>query len=101
MLKEFLEGSDDMKSTKHYTYMLKCNDGSIYSGYAVDPIKREQVHNSGKGAKYTRARLPVKLVYFEEFDNKSDALKREIELKKLNHIQKEKLIEKYNKKYIN
>ena len=82
-----------MKATKHYAYMLKCNDGSIYSGYAVDPIKREQVHNNGKGAKYTRARLPVKLVYFEEFDNKSDALKREREFKKLSHVKKLKIIE--------
>lgn len=86
-----------MKSTKHYAYMLKCKDNSIYSGYAVDPIKREQVHNSGKGAKYTRARLPVKLVYFEEFDNKSDALKRERELKKLSHIKKLKIIEENQK----
>ena len=55
-----------MKSAKHFAYMVRCNDGTIYSGYAVDPYKREEVHNSGKGAKYTRNRLPVKLVYFEE-----------------------------------
>ena len=83
-----------MKSAKHYAYMLRCNDNSIYSGYAVDPIKREKVHNSGKGAKYTRARLPVKLVYYEEFNNKSEALKREREFKKFTHIQKEKIIER-------
>ena len=84
-----------MKSEKHFAYMVRCNDGTIYSGYAVDPYKREEVHNSGKGAKYTRARLPVKLVYFEEFSDKKEALKREIELKKYSHSQKEELINKF------
>ena len=51
--------------------MLRCSDGSIYSGYTTDPHRREKVHNIGKGAKYTRTRLPIKLVYFEKFDNKS------------------------------
>lgn len=63
--------------SKHYAYMLRCNDNSIYSGYTNDLEKRLEVHNSGKGAKYTRARLPVKLEYFEEFDDKKEALKRE------------------------
>ena len=81
-----------MKSDKHYAYMVRCSDGSIYSGYAVDPYKREQVHNAGKGAKYTRTRLPVKLLYFEEFDNKQDAMKREYAFKQYNHTEKEKLI---------
>ena len=85
-----------MKSNKHYAYMLRCNDNSIYSGYAIDPIKRVKVHNSGKGAKYTRAHLPVELVYYEEFENKSDALRRERELKKYTHLEKEKIIEEYN-----
>ena len=84
-----------MKSSKHYAYMLRCKDNTIYSGYAVDPYKREEVHNSGKGAKYTRARLPVKLVYFEEFSDKREALRREIELKKYSRIQKEELIKKF------
>lgn len=53
-----------MKVEKHYAYMVRCKDNTIYSGYAVNPYKREEVHNSGKGAKYTRARLPVRLVYF-------------------------------------
>ena len=86
-----------MKSEKHYAYMLRCKDNSIYSGYAVDPFKREIVHNIGKGAKYTRARLPVKLVYFEEFDNKSDALKREIEFKKFSHGKKEEMIRNWKR----
>ena len=74
---------------KHYAYMLRCADNTIYSGYAVDPEKRLAVHNSGKGAKYTRARRPV---YFEEFETKSEALHREIEFKKLSRKEKEKLI---------
>lgn len=80
--------------------MVRCKDNSIYSGYAVDPHKREEVHNSGKGAKYTRARLPVKLVYFEEFEDKKEALRREREFKKYSHIEKENIIKgfKINKK---
>lgn len=79
---------------KHYAYMLRCSDNTIYSGYTINLNKRLQVHNSGKGAKYTRARLPVKLAYYEEFENKSDALHRENEFKKLSKSQKENLIEK-------
>ncbi|MBR2744123.1 MAG: GIY-YIG nuclease family protein [Clostridia bacterium] len=63
----------------NYVYMVRCADNTIYSGYAVDPEKRVEVHNSGKGAKYTRARLPVKLVYYEEFETKREALQREIQ----------------------
>jgi putative endonuclease len=75
--------------------MLRCADNTIYSGYAVDPIARLEKHNSGKGAKYTRARRPVKLVYFEKFENKGDALRREIEFKKLSRAEKEKMIENF------
>ena len=85
-----------MKSEKHFAYMVRCKDDTIYSGYAVDPYKREEVHNSGKGAKYTRTRLPVKLVYFEEFDNKKDAMKREYAFKQYSHSEKEEIIKKYN-----
>ena len=74
--------------------MVRCCDNSIYSGYAVNPFKRVKVHNSGKGAKYTRSRLPVELVYFEEFDTKSQALKREYEFKKYTHSQKVEIIKK-------
>lgn len=79
----------------HYTYMLRCADNTIYSGYAVDPIARLETHNSGKGAKYTRARRPVKLVYYEKFETKGDALRREIEFKKLSRAEKEKMIENF------
>ena len=77
--------------------MLRCSDGSIYSGYTTDLNRREKVHNSGKGAKYTRTRLPVKLVYFEEFDNKIDAMKREYAFKQLTHKEKEEIIKNSNK----
>ena len=72
--------------------MLRCSDNTIYSGYAVNPERRAEVHNSGKGAKYTRARLPVKLVYYEKFETKSQALQREYQFKKLTRSDKEKLI---------
>lgn len=84
------------ESKKHYAYMLKCADNSIYSGYAVDPYKRVEVHNSGKGAKYTRTRRPVQLAYFEEFENKTDALRREREFKKYTHSEKQKMIDDNN-----
>lgn len=75
----------------HYAYMVRCVDDTIYSGYSTDPINREMVHNSGKGAKYTRNRLPVKLIHVEIFENKSDAMKREWQFKQLTHLQKEEL----------
>lgn len=81
--------------SKHYAYMLRCNDNSIYSGYTNNLDERLEVHNSGKGAKYTRARLPVKLEYFEEFNDKKEALKREREFKKYSHYEKENIIDKF------
>lgn len=80
---------------KHYAYMLRCNDNSIYSEYTTDLDRRLEVYNSGKGAKYTRSRLPVKLEYFEEFSDKKDALKREREFKKYSHTEKEKMIQNF------
>ncbi len=76
----------------YYVYVLRCADSSLYTGYTDDPVKRARVHNSGKGAKYTRARLPVAVIYTESFETKSEALKRELEIKKLSHSQKEALI---------
>ena len=76
-----------------YVYMLRCRDGSLYTGYTDDVSRRLAVHQSGKGAKYTRSRLPVELVYQEEFSDKSAALKREIAIKKLKKPQKEAMIQ--------
>lgn len=76
----------------YFAYILRCADNSLYCGYTTDPIAREKTHNSAKGAKYTRSRLPVKLVYVEKYADKSSALKREAALKRLSHAEKEKLI---------
>ncbi len=76
----------------YYTYILECADGTYYTGYTDDPGRREAVHNSGKGAKYTRSRLPVKMVYTEEYETKSEAMKREAAIKSLDRRQKEALI---------
>lgn len=80
------------ETNKHYAYMLRCADGTIYSGYATDPVRRTAVHNSGRGAKYTRSRLPVELVFRECFPTKNQALEREAALKKLCRAEKLLLI---------
>ena len=78
----------------HYIYILKCSDGTFYTGYTIDIENRIKVHSSGKGAKYTRARLPVELVYSEEYELKTEAMKREYEIKQFCRSDKLKLIEK-------
>ena len=75
-------------------YILRCGDGSLYTGITTDVEKRLEAHRTGKGAKYTRGRGPLELVYREECGNHSAALKRELEIKKLSREEKEKLIEK-------
>ena len=75
-----------------YVYMLACGDGSFYTGWTNDLDKRLKAHQSGKGAKYTRSHQPVRLVYFECFENKQKALVREAALKKLTHTEKASLI---------
>jgi len=83
-----------MNEKTHYTYILRCADGTYYTGYTTDIEKREAVHNLGKGAKYTRSRLPVEMVYHECFASKSEAMSREWHIKRLTREQKEKLITK-------
>lgn len=78
----------------YYVYIVKCSDSSLYCGYTNDIEKRIKTHNSGLGAKYTKSRLPVSLVYFEMAETKSDALKREAAIKKLTKKQKLVLISK-------
>jgi putative endonuclease len=75
-----------------YFYILRCKDNSLYSGMTDDPEARVRKHNSGTGAKYTLARRPVVLVYSEKYDSKSEALKREHEVKKWPKSKKEQLI---------
>jgi putative endonuclease len=74
-----------------YFYLARCGDGSLYSGICVDLEARFEKHNSGKGAKYTRSRLPVTMVYSEELESQSAALKREAEVKRWSKDRKEKL----------
>ena len=76
----------------NYTYMLKCSDGTLYTGWTNDLEKRVEAHNSGKGAKYTKARRPVELAYYEEFETKEQAMKREYAIKQLGRKEKQKLI---------
>jgi len=76
-----------------YVYLLRCADDTLYCGYTNDLEGRLSVHNSGQGAKYTKSRRPVRLVYSERFFTKSEALKRECAIKKLSRTEKLKLIE--------
>jgi len=76
----------------NYTYILKCSDGTYYTGWTNDLEKRIRVHNSGKGAKYTRSRTPVVLVYHEVFETKEEAMRREFYIKQLSRAEKEALI---------
>ena len=78
----------------HFVYMVRCSDGTLYTGYARDPERRTQVHNTGRGAKYTARRLPVSLVYWEECESRSAALKREHEVKRLARTRKEVLAQR-------
>lgn len=81
-----------MEMSKHCLYVLKCNDGTYYTGYTNDLNKRIKVHNEGKGAKYTRGRLPAVLVYKEEFESKKEAMQAEYRFKQLTRQQKERII---------
>ena len=76
----------------HFAYIVRCSDGTLYTGYARDPHARAKVHNSGRGARYTSGRRPVRLVYTEMFESLSAALKREYQLKRLSRTRKEALI---------
>ena len=76
----------------HYVYIVRCADGTYYSGYARDPHARTRAHNSGRGAKYTAGRRPVVLVYSKRCRSRSAALKQEYQLKQLSRPQKERLI---------
>ena len=82
------EGND-----KHYAYMLRCADNSFYIGYTNNLENRIKMHSSGRGAKYTRARLPIELIYYEEYDSKTEAMSREASLKSLNRRQKINLLD--------
>ena len=76
----------------YYVYLLRCRDGTLYTGYTDNPERRLRVHNAGKGAKYTRSRLPVELVYQEQCPDKSAALRRERQIKRMRRAEKLALI---------
>lgn len=78
----------------NYTYMVRCRDGSLYTGWTTDVYRRVNEHNRGRGAKYTCSRRPVELVYYESFDTKEEAMRRECAIKRLSREEKEKLIRK-------
>ena len=74
-----------------YTYIVECSDGTFYTGWTNDIKRRILVHNAKKGAKYTRSRTPVKLVYLEKSDTREQAMRREAQIKRLSRHQKEQL----------
>lgn len=76
----------------NYTYILRCSDGTLYTGWTNNLEKRIQSHNEGKGAKYTKSRGPVKLEYYETFETKEEAMRREYEIKHLTKKEKETII---------
>ncbi|MFI3173502.1 MAG: GIY-YIG nuclease family protein [Eubacteriales bacterium] len=80
----------------NYTYILKCSDNTFYTGWTNDLEKRLHAHNQGKGAKYTKPRLPVEVIYYEKFKTKEEAMRRECAIKKLTHKQKEMLSKQIN-----
>jgi len=81
-----------MRKNMNYTYILKCNDNTLYTGWTNNLEKRIEAHNAGKGAKYTKARLPVELIYYEKFETKEEAMRREYAIKKMTRKKKEELI---------
>lgn len=83
-----------MSPMPHYFYIARCRDDSLYSGTCMDVKEREAKHNDGTGAKYTRSRRPVKIIYTETFETLSEARKREATVKKMKRAKKEALLEK-------
>ena len=80
-----------------YCYIVKCSDGTFYTGWTTDPVRREKQHNAGTGARYTRMRRPVKMVYIEEQPDRTTAMKRELAIKRLAHSAKSKLVNSQQK----
>jgi putative endonuclease len=81
----------------YYVYIILCKDSSYYTGYAENVKRRLEQHKKGQGARYTRMHEPEKIVYVEEFDSRSEAMKREQEIKSLSHRKKQQLVNSHNK----
>jgi len=90
-----IEQQNESETKGYYAYVLQCADGTLYTGWTVNIEKRLQTHNTGKGAKYTRTRLPVKLLKYWIFENRSEAMAYENKFKKLTRQQKFKLLEQF------
>mgnify|MGYP001735488379 CR=1 FL=1 len=82
----------DTMDKMNYTYIVRCSDGTLYTGIAANVQQRLRAHQSGKGAKYTRSRLPVTLVYYETYPTRQEAMRREWEIKQLTREEKKRLI---------
>jgi len=80
---------------RHFLYIVVCADGSLYTGYTTDPARRVAEHNSGRGSKYTRSRRPVRLAFLEERRSRAEALRREIQIKKMGRTEKLLLCRRY------
>lgn len=83
----------------NYTYMVRCSDGSFYTGWTNHLEQRIQAHNEGHGAKYTKSRRPVELVYYEVYETKEEAMRREYAIKQLHRMEKLQLIQKYKEEH--
>jgi putative endonuclease len=83
-----------MEKDNHFFYVLECSDSSYYAGYTNDLIRRVQQHNAGKGAKYTRVRIPVRCIYNEEFSTKREAMQAEYAFKQLTRTKKQEYMSK-------
>lgn len=81
-----------MAENRNVTYVLRCSDGTLYTGWTNNIEKRLKAHNAGKGGKYTKVRTPVELVYMEEYETKQEAMRREVEIKRMKRKEKEELI---------
>ncbi len=75
-----------------YCYILECVDGSFYTGWSTDPQRRCREHNAGRGSRYTRSHRPVRLVYIEELPDRTSAMRREVQIKRLPHAKKARLV---------
>ena len=93
----YIERLQGGKMKYSYTYMVRCKDGSLYTGWTNDLDRRVANHNAGKGAKYTKSHRPVELVYYEAFLTKEEAMSREFAIKQLPRTEKEKLVQRFLK----
>ncbi|MGF7127072.1 putative endonuclease [Natronobacillus azotifigens] len=85
------------RNKKHITYILECRDGSLYTGYTNNLMRRLKMHENGKGAKYTRGRGPFQLKFWLSFETKREAMQKEYQIKQMTKQEKQLLIEKYQK----